>query len=108
MKVCAEPGCPTPTASSRCPAHTRSRELRRGSRQARGYTTAHDRERARWTPLVASGNVTCARCRTPIATGEPWHLDHDAARTGYLGPSHTHCNLSAAGRAAHDQRRKAR
>lgn len=41
MKVCAEPGCPTLTKSTRCPAHTRAKDKARGTRQERGYDAAY-------------------------------------------------------------------
>jgi hypothetical protein len=100
-RVCAEPGCPTLTDSTRCTEHTRQRDKARGTRQARGYDAQHDRDRARWRKVIDLGGWPCARCPHRIQPGEPFHLDHTADRTGYLGPSHEHCNLSAAGKARH-------
>jgi len=65
---------------------------------ARGYGPSHKQERARWAPLVAQGIIACARCMRLILDGQPWDLDHDGSRTGYLGPSHRRCNRSAGGR----------
>lgn len=107
MKVCAEPGCPTLTHSSRCPTHTRERDRARGSRQQRGYDAHHDRLRAEWAPRVATGRVRCASptCRRPddplIHPGEPWDLGHTPDRRRYRGPEHEACNRSEGGRAAH-------
>lgn len=65
---------------------------------ARGYGTAHQAERKRWSPVVAAGQAWCARCGRWIAPGQPWDLDHAADRTAYLGPSHRRCNRSAGAR----------
>ncbi|WP_322859147.1 hypothetical protein U8D42_04000 [Mycobacterium europaeum] len=67
------------------------------STTARGYGNAHQRERARWAPLVATGGVRCVRCHEYIKPGQRWALDHadtpDAHRLGlYWGCSHQHCN----------------
>jgi hypothetical protein len=56
----------------------------------------HQRGRAAIAPDVNAGKATCARRHEPINAGEEWHLDHDDSRSGYLGPSHARCNLSAA------------
>ena len=61
-----------------------------------GWGSAHQRRRAAIAPLVNAGKATCARCHEPIHPGDDWHLDHTAARNGYLGPSHARCNLPAA------------
>lgn len=100
-KVCAEPGCPTLTDKTRCTEHARARDKARGSRQARGYDAAHDRERAKWKRIIDKTGWPCARCPRRIQPGEPFHLDHTDDRREYLGPSHAQCNLSAAGRARH-------
>lgn len=106
MKVCAEPGCPTPTTSSRCPEHARKREHARGSRQARGYDSEHDRMRALWAPRVATGSVQCHAtvCLEPsrrIIPGTPWDLGHTPDRRSWTGPEHARCNRAAGGQAAH-------
>lgn len=67
-------------------------------RTARGYGFRHQQERKRWALKVDRGEVSCARCGLQITPGTSWHLDHNADRTGYLGPSHKSCNLRAAGR----------
>ncbi len=66
-----------------------------GSTTARGYGAAHQAERAKWAPLVAQEIIACARCLRLILAGQPWDLDHDGTRTGYLGPSHRKCNRRA-------------
>lgn len=65
-----------------------------GNTHARGYGQAHQRERARWRPLVAAGRVTCARCGAAIQPGQPWDLGHDDSRTMWVGPEHRRCNRS--------------
>lgn len=92
LRVCAESGCPELTDQTRCPAHTRQREQQRGSREQRGYGTAHRKLRARWARQVAKGTVACARCGERISILEHWDLDHTDDRAGYLGPSHARCN----------------
>lgn len=112
MKVCAEPGCPElipKGRGNRCTVrgHAQAAEKRRGSRQARGYDADHDRLRAEWVPIVATGTVRCANpdCLRPqdplIHPGEPWDLGHTDDRTRYRGPEHVSCNRSSGGRAAH-------
>lgn len=99
MKVCSEPGCPNLQPESRCPAHRRERERQRGTRQQRGYDAEHDRERARWAPLVATGNVKCWRCGDYIAAGAAWTLGHcDVDRRIYHGPECPPCDYAVSGR----------
>jgi hypothetical protein len=62
------------------------------SRSSRGYGQGHKARRERVALLVASGLATCARCGSAIAPGEPFDLDHNSDRSGYLGPSHRRCN----------------
>jgi hypothetical protein len=95
LSPCATPGCPDLTANTHCPAHTRTADKARGTRQARGYGATHDRLRQRWAPHVAAGSVRCARCGKPITPGTPWDLDHTDDRRTYRGPSHAHCNRGA-------------
>jgi hypothetical protein len=54
-----------------------------------------------WAARIQQGGVTCARCGKALTSATPWHLDHNADRTGYLGPSCAACNTSAAGKASH-------
>jgi len=63
----------------------------------RSYGSAHQKLRARWAPLVATGGVRCALCGKRIRPGSHWHLSHadrpDAHRLGlYSGPAHAACN----------------
>lgn len=68
------------------------------STTARGYGTSHQAERDRWAPLVAAGDVNCARCGNELDPEEPWDLGHSDDRTAYNGPEHVSCNRSAGGR----------
>lgn len=104
MKVCAEPGCPTLTRTTRCPEHTRQRDRARGTRQQRGYDAAYDRLRAEWQRRLDAGErVTCWRC---AAQGRPhtvdptaWHFGHcDDDRRVYHGPECAAGNQATAGR----------
>jgi hypothetical protein len=75
----------------------------RRSRSERGYDTAHDHERRRWRPIVASGAAQCANpvCLRPtrlIHPSEPWDLGHTEDRTGWRGPEHRECNRAEGGR----------
>lgn len=111
LRVCAEPGCPEVQTARRCPEHSSARnaarDQARGTRQERGYGAAHERLRAQWARKVARGGVHChaETCLMPsgrlILPGQQWHLDHTDDRTGYRGPSHALCNVSAGGKAAH-------
>lgn len=74
--------------------------MARDSTTARGYGTAHQRERARHAPTVRAGLALCARYGEPISPDEPWDLGHTDDRTGYQGPEHRRCNRSAGGRNA--------
>lgn len=96
-RVCPVLGCPRLTPGGRCPTHARP------SANARGYTSAHQRQRQEWEPRVATGTVRCWRCGELISPSERWDLGHDDAdRRIVRGPEHAdRCNRSAAGRAAH-------
>lgn len=70
----------------------------------------HQRERLRWTPIVAAGNVRCARGSECfyregdqgglIRPGQPWDLGHvdGGGPHDYAGPEHRRCNRATAGR----------
>lgn len=93
----------TLTTGTRCTECQRARNTQRGSTTARGYGPEHQRLRALWTPLVATGTVTCWRCTELIQPNQPWdlgHADHD--RTVYRGPEHRACNRATAGRGRGD------
>ena len=76
----------------------------------RGYGADHRAARRRMEPLVKSGAARCVRCGGPIVDGKiplrlksggvrlvsNWVPDHNASRTGYLGPAHYRCNARAA------------
>jgi len=61
------------------------------------YGPSHQRLRASWLPLVAVGDVVCARCGFLISSGARWDLGHNEFG-GYLGPEHARCNRRAAAR----------
>jgi hypothetical protein len=62
------------------------------------YGRAHRKLRARWAPLIAGGQVLCARCEKPIHPYEHWDLGHADDHSGrYNGPEHRTCNRSAGG-----------
>ena len=90
--VCLD--CPTTTdpGKSRCHQHERARDKARGTRQQRGYDTAHERERERWQPYVEAGIVACSKCGRLIQPGTPWDLGHNDQRTTWTGPEHAACN----------------
>jgi hypothetical protein len=74
---------------------SRARRAKQGTTKQRGYGIQDERERKRWAPRVQAGLVNCARCGNRIRRGEPWDLDHEDDRRGYLGPSHRGCNRAA-------------
>lgn len=99
LRPCLETGCPTLTRTPRCPACTRAADRARGTRQERGYGAEHDKLRAQWAPIVATGRVKCARCDEPIPADAPWDLGHhDLDRSRYTGPEHAACNRATNGR----------
>jgi len=103
-RVCLD--CPAigPWTRGRCPTHDRARDKARGTRQARGYDAAHDREAKHWRDKVRAGElVLCWRCGLPITNPDDCHLGHDDHdRSVTRGPEHGRdCNLRAAGKARH-------
>ena len=69
-----------------------------GSTSGRGYDGRHKTQRKRWSRIVESGQAACCRCGGWIVPGQPWDLDHNEDRTGYLGAAHRACNRSVGGR----------
>ncbi len=66
---------------------------------ANDYGSAHKRARRVWDQRIRNGTKPpCARCGWSILPTDEWHLDHTDDGLAYLGPSHEHCNLSAAGK----------
>ena len=101
MNVCIEAGCPTLTERTRCTEHERAKDRARGTRRERGYGAEHRALRARWVPLVATGNVKCWRCGDYIAAGAAWDLGHDDRdRSKYRGPEHVGRECRAGGNRA--------
>lgn len=73
----------------------------KASTTARGYGAEHQRERARWAPLVAAGGVPCHRPghRHLLLPGQPWDLGHhEDGRPGWRGPECRRGNRVAGGR----------
>lgn len=83
------------TYRGKCDTHAKQAEQDRGTRQQRGYDTAHTKERERWAPLVHRGLVTCTRCGRRITPPQPWDLGHNDQRTAWTGPEHATCNRGA-------------
>lgn len=102
MKVCAEPGCPEIQPESRCLAHRRQGERRRGTRQQRGYGAEHDRLGRDYQRRMDAGETfACWRCGKSLGTrrGIDWDLGHDDVdRTRYRGPECVKCNRGTATR----------
>lgn len=71
--------------------------------KAKYQTKQHRDERAKWKPIVDSGQAQCAepicleeragRGRT-IVPGSVWHVCHTPDGLDYLGPGHERCNTS--------------
>lgn len=80
-----------------CQRHAQRAEKQRGTRQARGYDRHHDTLRARYAPIVATGQVTCWRCHQLITTDQAWDLGHHDDRS-HAGPEHAGCNRATKGR----------
>ena len=88
---------PAGGSCARCEREKIERARRRGSTTARGYGGAHRALRKRLAPLVASGQMRCARCGEVILPGTPFDLGHaDGDRTRYHGLEHAACNRGAA------------
>lgn len=97
MKPCLD--CKRPSPGSRCVDCARAKDKARGTRQERGYDAAHEAERKRWDPLVATGAVKCWRCLVLLAPELPWDLGHDDTdRSIYRGPECVRCNRATASR----------
>jgi hypothetical protein len=75
LRVCAQPGCPTLTASRRCPDHQRKTEQARGSRQQRGYDAEHDRIRTALLARFQPGTL-CPKCGQPMLNGQKLDAGH--------------------------------
>lgn len=69
--------------------------------------SASRRARAHFAPLVAAGDVACAKCGLPVTPEHRWHVGHQLDRA--LGgaddlsnywPEHGSCNEAAGGRLA--------
>jgi hypothetical protein len=77
----------------------------------RGYGSAHQSERLRLEPFVASGQADCAEiiCLKPsrrISPDEPWDLAHDRLTGLHRGPAHRSCNRAEGARFVNGKRRR--
>ena len=99
MKVCSEPGCPNLQPETRCLDHRRAYERGRGTRQQRGYDSAHDKLRAEYQRRMDAGQpYSCWRCSKPI-NPQHWTLGHcDDDRSRYHGPECPPCDYATSGR----------
>ena len=89
----------------------------KSSSTARGYGKLHREAREAYAQ-VHRVTDPCVRCGHPLGPMGPWlHLDHNSARTGYLGFSHgsypcpwcgRRCNLRAGAQAGRRKQRKIR
>ena len=98
LRVCAYTRCPKLVQPNEryCNEHKRLTSKARGTTTQRGYGHQHQKLRHEWEQRMAHGaQPTCPRCHQPIRSGQPWQLDHNSQRTGWLGPSHTRCNEQA-------------
>lgn len=100
MRPCIEDGCPTLTDRTRCGPCTKSRDLARGTRQARGYDADYDAQRRAYQARMDAGQVyVCWRC---VELGKPphdvnphdWHLGHSKDRLTIRGPQCPASNLN--------------
>jgi hypothetical protein len=86
------------------------------SREARGYGTAHQREKRRLNPIIErDGAMCCARrCLMPSREIPPgtksheWDLGHSLDRTRWTGPEHPRCNRSEGATRGNQARGKAK
>lgn len=92
--------CPTIIVNGEryCLRHARQYEQRRGSRQARGYDTTHDRLRAALVARMNAGEtICCIDCGVKLAPGT-LDLGHTDDRSAYRGAQCSSCNRSDGGR----------
>lgn len=91
---------PMPPGASRRAPRERLRQAVHGgvlmagrSTTERGYGSAHQRERAKWKPIVDAGQANCWRCGRWLNPLLPWDLGHDDHdRSRYRGPECLPCN----------------
>jgi hypothetical protein len=96
FKMCQR--CRRPVPTSEWERHQQQhRNHGKPSSTARGYDSRHERLRAEWGQLIATGFVHCVRCGLPIGRDEPWDLGHDDFdRSRHTGPEHEACNAATA------------
>jgi 5-methylcytosine-specific restriction endonuclease McrA len=93
-RPCLEHPCPNFTQKTRCPAHQREWERRRGTPAQRGYGPAYQRARR---ALLATARV-CAWCGLPGRIDDPLTADHlvplahGGGIEGNLVAAHRSCN----------------
>jgi hypothetical protein len=82
------------TGTLRCPACQAANTTARQARPptaSRGYSSAHQAERARLLLLWQPGDP-CALCEQPMDSSRGLDLAHNEDRTGWLGLAHQACN----------------
>ena len=83
VRVCAEPGCPILTRSTRCRDHERARDKARGTTTERGYGA--DFEKAKRRPEYVNA-THCVECGEPFTPDNPKTGGHSVAiRNGGRG-----------------------
>lgn len=84
-----------------------------GGTTAEGYGYPHQRLRAQYDKAVQEGRAFCCETVCVMTTrwirpGTEWHLAHNVERTGYLGPSHSVCNIAERNRRVARTRKRAK
>jgi len=74
LRPCAQPGCGVLVVKGRCPTHTRTQELYRGTRTQRGYSNDWLRLRA-WF-MAQPDHVLCSICSKLGKTTRAQEVDH--------------------------------
>lgn len=107
--TCHQPFHPKVGSQRFCSSPCRDRKLGRkprvkhGTTASRGYSSAHQRLRAKLLPQAYY--TPCSRCHQLMLPGQSLHLDHDDNDRGqYRGFSHAACNTAAGARKGNQSR----